>query len=384
MARVIAVIALLVVLASSKSLRGKMSYQQVPDTAVRYESGDQEMAVSQGDSSDFSLNQFLTEDDTREGASAHSNDLVDAEKDSDTTDDAADESSEDGNEEVSVNQEDSSHSSVHQVLMHDDGLESVSSSNDDSDNAEMTKSKDLAADDHFDSEETRDDADSFIQLGKESLKTRAKVSRRFKQDPDLSANDDEDEDSTVATAHSSSSSDAMPNELLSAEADGQNEAVQSDGIDATETEEDGDAAVSESPQELSAAQDDDDDDEQVAATSGGSSGLKPDDNEITDHLKSSAELAALKGDSRNQGAPMSVADSDTEDSNSESDHTETSASQSTPSDSFSEEHEGATEDKATQVMSTNSDDSSDDAPVQLKEDVASESEDASDDLSSAA
>jgi len=311
--------------------------------------------------------------------------LVDAEKDSDTADDAADESSEDGNEEVSVNQEDSSHSSVHQVLMHDDALESVSSSNDDSDNAEMTKSKDLAADDHFDSEETRDDADSFIQLGKESLKTRAKVSRRFKQDPDLSANDDEDEDSTVATAHSSSSSDAMPHELLSAEADGKNEAVQSDGIDATETEEDGDAAVSESPQELSAAQDDDDDDEQVAATSGGSSGLKPDDNEITDHLKSSAELAALKGDdSRNQGAPMSVADSDTEDSNSESDHTETSASQSTPSDSFSEEHEGATEDKATQVMSTNSDDSSDDAPVQLKEDVASESEDASDDLSSAA
>merc|ERR1719356_1389912 len=40
-----------------------------------YEYGDREMAVSQGDSSDFSIHQFLTQDDGREGTPVSDDDF---------------------------------------------------------------------------------------------------------------------------------------------------------------------------------------------------------------------------------------------------------------------------------------------------------------------
>merc|ERR1719305_70574 len=86
----------------------KRSRQDPDDTADDFEYGDKEMAVSQGDSSDFSLHQFVEQDDGREGSST---------------------------------------------------------SDDDTGNAGIAKQHALAADDHFDSEDTPDTTDSFLQTG---------------------------------------------------------------------------------------------------------------------------------------------------------------------------------------------------------------------------
>merc|ERR1712204_44370 len=95
--------------ASTWSLRKQKHSRQDPDdTSDNFEYGDREMAVSPGDSSDFSLHQFMEQDDGREGSST---------------------------------------------------------SDDDTGNAEIAKQHAIAADDHFNSEDTPDTTDSFIQKG---------------------------------------------------------------------------------------------------------------------------------------------------------------------------------------------------------------------------
>jgi len=80
-----------------------------PDDGDDFEYGDREMAVSQGDSSDFSIHQFLTPDDGRDGSPV---------------------------------------------------------SDDDTGNAEIARNAAEAADDHFNSEDTPDTTDSFAQMRK--------------------------------------------------------------------------------------------------------------------------------------------------------------------------------------------------------------------------
>merc|ERR1719157_201245 len=69
-----------------------------------------------------------------------------------------------GDMEANARAEDPSDYSVHQFLAHDDGREGSDSSGDSDDGAaaEMAKNKAMAAQDHFDSEDTPD-PDSFIQ-----------------------------------------------------------------------------------------------------------------------------------------------------------------------------------------------------------------------------
>jgi len=122
---------------SAASLRKQKMTRQDPDEddSDNFEYGDKEMAVSQGDQSDFSLHQFLEQDDGREGSST---------------------------------------------------------SDDDSGDAEIAKEHALAADDHFDSEDTPDTTDSFIQT-KRLKSTRSKQLRKQKvnrQDPDQEDGDD--------------------------------------------------------------------------------------------------------------------------------------------------------------------------------------------------
>jgi len=69
---------------------------------------------------------------------------------------------------MAVSQGDSSDFSVHQFLTTDDGREGTPVSDDDSGEAEIARSAALAADDHFNSEDTPDASDSFTQTGKKA------------------------------------------------------------------------------------------------------------------------------------------------------------------------------------------------------------------------
>jgi len=169
-----------------------------------FEYGDKEMAVSRADQSDFSLHQFLETDDGRQGSSTSDDDTgnaeiakeralatddhFDSEDTPDTTDsfiqtaallrkrsltgqdpglDAEDNDNfEYGDKEMAVSQGDQSDFSLHQFLENDDGRQGSSTSDDDSGNAEIAKERALAADDHFDSEDTPDTTESFIQTQK--------------------------------------------------------------------------------------------------------------------------------------------------------------------------------------------------------------------------
>jgi len=71
-----------------------------------------------------------------------------------------------GDKEMAVSQGDQSDFSLHQFLENDDGRQGSSTSDDDSGNAEIAKERALAADDHFDSEDTPDTTESFIQTQK--------------------------------------------------------------------------------------------------------------------------------------------------------------------------------------------------------------------------
>merc|ERR1719195_456436 len=97
-----------------------------------------------------------------------------------------------GDKEMAVSQGDQSDFSLHQFLEQDDGREGSSTSDDDSGNAEIAKEHALAADDHFDSEDTPDTTDSFIQTERRKS-TRSKRLRKQKvtrQDPDEDDTDD--------------------------------------------------------------------------------------------------------------------------------------------------------------------------------------------------
>merc|ERR1719410_839923 len=161
------------------------------------------MAVSQGDQSDFSLHQFLETDDGRQGSSTSDDDsgnakiakehalAADDHFNSEDTPDTTDsfiqthkhESSgvkqpqdnyEYGDREMAVSQKDTSDFSIHQFLTTDDGREGTPVSDDDTGNAEIARSAALAADDHFNSEDTPDTSDSLAQTGKKpALTTKA-------------------------------------------------------------------------------------------------------------------------------------------------------------------------------------------------------------------
>jgi len=182
---------------SRASLRKQKLTRQDPDEDDNddFEYGDKEMAVSQGDQADFSLHQFLEQDDGRQGSSTSDDDSGDAEIakehalaaddhfDSEDTPDTTDsfiqtkkrkstrlkqpeDSFEYGDREMAVSQGDSSDFSIHQFLTNDDGREGTPVSDDDSGEAEMARSAALAADDHFNSEDTPDASDAFAQTGK--------------------------------------------------------------------------------------------------------------------------------------------------------------------------------------------------------------------------
>jgi len=173
----------------------RKTHQDPDENGDDYEYGDREMAVSQGDQSDFSLHQFLETDDGRYGSSTSDDDSgkaeiakehalaaddhFDSEDTPDTTDSfiqtdkrkstglkQPDDNYEYGDREMAVSQGDSSDFSIHQFLTHDDGREGTSVSDDDTGNAEIARSKAEAADDHFNSEDTPDTSDSFVQMGK--------------------------------------------------------------------------------------------------------------------------------------------------------------------------------------------------------------------------
>merc|ERR1719221_2531862 len=77
---------------------------------------------------------------------------------------------------MAVSQGDSSDFSLHQFMEQDDGREGSSTSDDDTGNAEIAKQHAMAADDHFNSEDTPDTTDSFVQ--------RDSKKKHSKQDPD--------------------------------------------------------------------------------------------------------------------------------------------------------------------------------------------------------
>merc|ERR1719326_594287 len=80
-----------------------------------------------------------------------------------------------GDRESNARNEDSSDYSVHQFLATDDARDGPSSSGDDSDAAaEVRRSRELAAQDHFNSENTPAADDDFIQLASKHKSTRAK------------------------------------------------------------------------------------------------------------------------------------------------------------------------------------------------------------------
>jgi len=208
-----------IALASAASLRKQKVNRQGPDEDDNddFEYGDKEMAVSQGDQSDFSLHQFLEQDDGRQGSSTSDDDSGDAEIakehalaaddhfDSEDTPDTTDsfiqtkqrkqrktrqdpdeEDGDDfeyGDKEMAVSQGDQADFSLHQFLEQDDGRQGSSTSDDDSGDAEIAKEHALAADDHFDSEDTPDTTDSFIQ-------TKQRKQKKTRQDPDDEDGDD--------------------------------------------------------------------------------------------------------------------------------------------------------------------------------------------------
>jgi len=196
-----------------KRHRSLIQSKQMPVDGDDFEYGDRESAVSQADESDFSIHQFLVSDDGREGSSTGGDDsgsmemersaavAADDHFNSENTPDASDsfaqtaktgktrhshrrnalfqkkqmpedrDEFEYGDREAAVSQADESDFSVHQFLVGDDGREGSSAGGDDSGSMEMARSEAVAADDHFNSENTPDASDSFAQTAKKSKAT---------------------------------------------------------------------------------------------------------------------------------------------------------------------------------------------------------------------
>jgi len=299
---------------SAASLRKQKKTRQEPDDegGDGYEYGDREMAVSQGDQSDFSLHQFLVQDDGRFGSSTSDDDSGNAEIakehaesaedhfDSEDTPDTTDsflqtktrkqrnrqdpdddgDNFEYGDREMAVSQGDQSDFSLHQFLEHDDGRYGSSTSDDDTGNSEIAKEHALAADDHFGSEDTPDTTDSFIQTRKQ---------RKTRQDPDENGDDYEYGDKEMAVSQGDQS-DFSLHQFLETD----------DGRFGSSTSED-DSGKAEIAKEHALAADDHFDSEDTPDTTDsflqtnkGKSGLKqPDD----DYEYGDREMAVSQGDS---------------------------------------------------------------------------------------
>eukprot|EP00413_Alexandrium_margalefii_P024331 CAMPEP_0204569482 /NCGR_PEP_ID=MMETSP0661-20131031/37761_1 /ASSEMBLY_ACC=CAM_ASM_000606 /TAXON_ID=109239 /ORGANISM="Alexandrium margalefi, Strain AMGDE01CS-322" /LENGTH=230 /DNA_ID=CAMNT_0051577585 /DNA_START=62 /DNA_END=754 /DNA_ORIENTATION=- len=203
------------------TLRGLTSLaQRGREPGDEFEYGDREAQVSHGDASDFSVHQFLVDDDARDGASSTDGDAgleaarsraqaADDHFNSEDTPDSSDsfaqtnekarkgasslkassashasgrrqmpgddddenqDEFEHGDREEQVGHDDSSDFSVHQFLVDDDARNGDSSSGAAED---MARQKAEAADDHFNSEDTPDSSDSLAQLGKTGKTSRS-------------------------------------------------------------------------------------------------------------------------------------------------------------------------------------------------------------------
>uniref|UniRef100_A0A7S4RVB6 Uncharacterized protein n=1 Tax=Alexandrium monilatum TaxID=311494 RepID=A0A7S4RVB6_9DINO len=195
-----------------------------PEGGDEYEYGDRESEVSHGDASDFSVHQFLVDDDARDGSSSTDGDrsiatemarqrayaAADHFNSEDTPDNsdsfaqtrkatkarATQRSSskhkrqfpesgdqyEYGDRESRVSQGDAADYSIHQFLVDDDARDGASSTAEVGASESVARDKALAADDHFNSEDTPDHSDSFAQL-------RGK-SRKAEQTPDDEGEDE--------------------------------------------------------------------------------------------------------------------------------------------------------------------------------------------------
>merc|ERR1719461_1564739 len=98
---------------------------------------------------------------------------------------------------MAVSQGDSSDFALHQFMEQDDGREGSSTSNDDTGNAEIAKQRAMAADDHFNSEDTPDTTDSFIQS--------VSKKKHSRQDPDDTSDNFEYGDKEMAVSQGDSS-----------------------------------------------------------------------------------------------------------------------------------------------------------------------------------
>jgi hypothetical protein len=178
--------------------RAKVHQLPGDDDSDGYEYGDKEFHARDADSSDYSVHQFLTTDDGRDGPKSGDDDqafemrrsqalakedhfnseetpstdnfLQIASKHKLPVDDDSD-GYEYGDKEFHARDADSSDYSVHQFLTTDDGRDGPKSGDDDQ-AFEMRRSQALAKEDHFNSEETPS-TDSFLQL--DAHHRRAKV-----------------------------------------------------------------------------------------------------------------------------------------------------------------------------------------------------------------
>merc|ERR1719486_713236 len=125
-------------------------------------------------------------------------------------DDDNDDGYEYGDREMNARNEDSSDYSVHQFLAVDDARDGPSSSGDDGDAAaEVRRSREMAAQDHFNSENTPAADDDFIQLASKHKSTRAK-----KQDPDDDYDDGYEYGDREMNARNEDSSDHSVHQFL--------------------------------------------------------------------------------------------------------------------------------------------------------------------------
>jgi hypothetical protein len=191
-----------------------------------FEYGDREFHARDADSSDYSVHQFLTADDGRDGtktddddqafvmrrsqalakedhfnseetpstdsflqlATAHRRSKVQGSKKIPGDDDDAD--YEYGDKEVHARDADSSDYSVHQFLTTDDGRDTPKSGDDDQ-AFEMRRSQALSKEDHFNSEETPS-TDNFVQLTSRKAHTGKRLRASKRKLPGMDDDDDND------------------------------------------------------------------------------------------------------------------------------------------------------------------------------------------------
>jgi len=231
----------------ASSVKGR----QLPDDTSEdeYEYGDRESQVSHGDSSDFSVHQFLADDDARDVSSSVDTDdtrtsmarskamAADDHFNSEDTPDSSDsfaqtgrqarsasrhaaaggrkkqspggdgDEYEYGDRESEVSHSDAADFSVHQFLVDDDARDAAPSTDSESTQESMARSKAMAADDHFNSEDTPDSSDSFAQTGRHK-------SRKAKQMPDDDGQDEYEYGDREAQVSNADASDFSVHQFL--------------------------------------------------------------------------------------------------------------------------------------------------------------------------